>query len=329
MLTDPISALHPEQRQFLEHFAERNDARSLLVAAPGLGKSTVALFAARRLYDDGQVDRILMVSGTLASTEQWSEYFAQATSAKVAEPLPVNAVQAITYARLSHDPEAVWREIQLGTRWLVIFEDVDWLGVDVEPLAADVLLRFPGSRVLFIASQPAPLSVDVKFAFGMEFFTAEVLAEPETRSKLLTLSPSIGLIERVQQRLVGLDDLSWRELEVVIARMLETDGYNVELMRGSKDGGVDVIAVKDLGIAGMFKAIWQAKRNRVDRKIGLSLVRELADTRLEHDATKAFIVTTSYLTRGALDRVERDRHVLGKVDRDDLDLWIDRTLRGT
>lgn len=47
MPTDPISALHPEQRQFLEHFAERNDARSLLVAAPGLGKSTVALFAAR------------------------------------------------------------------------------------------------------------------------------------------------------------------------------------------------------------------------------------------------------------------------------------------
>lgn len=92
---------------------------------------------------------------------------------------------------------------------------------------------------------------------------------------------------------------------------------------------IDVIAVKDLGIAGMFKAIWQAKRNRVDRKIGLSLVRELADTRLEHGATKAFIVTTSYLTRGALDRVERDRHVLGKVDRDDLDLWIDRTLRGT
>jgi hypothetical protein len=37
----------------------------------------------------------------------------------------------------------------------------------------------------------------------------------------------------------------------------------------------------------------------------------------------------SYLTRRALDCVERDRHVLGKVDRDDLDLWIDRTLRGT
>ncbi len=268
-----------------------------------------------------------MISGTRASTEQWSNYFAQATSAKVAEPLPANAATAITYARLRHDSEAVWRDVPPGTRWLVIFEDVDWVGIDVEPLAANALLLFPGSRVLFIATQPPPLEVDVKFAFGMEFFSAEVLANPETWLSLITLSPSIGLIGRVQQRLVGLDELSWREFEELIARMLESDGYNVELTRGSKDGGIDVIAVKDLGIAGMFKAVWQAKRNRVDRKIGLSLVRELADTRLEHDATKAFIVTTSYLTRGALERVERDRHVLGKVDRDDLDLWMDRALR--
>ena len=37
--------------------------------------------------------------------------------------------------------------------------------------------------------------------------------------------------------------------------MLERDGYDVELTRGSKDGGVDVIAIKDLGEAGLIKAI--------------------------------------------------------------------------
>ena len=57
-------------------------------------------------------------------------------------------------------------------------------------------------------------------------------------------------------------------------------------------------------------------------------MRELADTRLEVGASKAVIVTTSYLTHGALKRVERDRYLLGKVDRDDVDRWIDRTLRG-
>ncbi|RWC38691.1 MAG: restriction endonuclease [Mesorhizobium sp.] len=111
-------------------------------------------------------------------------------------------------------------------------------------------------------------------------------------------------------------------------KMLEADGYSVDLMQGTKDGGVDVVAVRDLGTAGLMKSIWQAKKNHVDRKVGLSIVRELADTRLEHKASKAFIVTTSFLTSGVLQRVERDKFLLGKVDRFDLDQWIDRTLRG-
>jgi restriction system protein len=327
MADDPLAPLHPEQRRFVERFAERDDPRSLLVAAPGLGKSTVALFAARKLFDDGKVDRVLMVGGTRASTEQWSYYFVQGALAEDTSPRPPQASRAITYSRLAHDPDAVWNTASAGTRWLIIFDDVGWLDKHAEPLAASVLARFPGSRVLFVADAAPSLEVDVRFAFGMEFFTAEVLAKPAARSSLLALSLSIGLIERVQRRLIGIDELSWRDLEELVARMLESDGYDVELTRGTKDGGVDVIATKDLGEAGLIKAIWQAKRNRADRKVGLSLVRELADTRMEVGASKAVIVTTSYLTCGALKRVERDRYLLGKVDRDDLDRWIDRTLR--
>lgn len=110
--------------------------------------------------------------------------------------------------------------------------------------------------------------------------------------------------------------------------MLEFDGYRVELMNGTKDGGVDVVASCDMGPAGMFKSVWQAKKLRADRKVQLSVVRELADTRLEHGASKAIIVTTSVLTSGALARVERDRYVLGKVERSDLDRWVKRTLAG-
>lgn len=142
------------------------------------------------------------------------------------------------------------------------------------------------------------------------------------------LAPRYALIQEIQRDLSRLDDLHWRDFEKLIDALLERDGYVVELMRGTKDGGVDVVASLDLGTAGYFKSLWQAKRNRIDRRVGLSIVRELADTRAELGASKAIIVTTSYLTRDALARVERDKYTLGKADRDDLTRWIDRTLRG-
>lgn len=61
-------------------------------------------------------------------------------------------------------------------------------------------------------------------------------------------------------------------------------------------------------------------------KVGLHLIRELADSVHEFKASKGIIVTTSFLTKGALDRVERDKYTLGKVDRNDLEAWINRIL---
>ena len=120
--------------------------------------------------------------------------------------------------------------------------------------------------------------------------------------------------------------MSWREFEKLIATLLEKDGYTVELMQGSKDGGVDVVAVKEMGPNGYFKALWQAKKKGIGNKVGISVVRELADTRQQFGASKGIIVTSSYLTRGALERVNREKYLLGKVDRSDLAAWINRTL---
>lgn len=71
-----------------------------------------------------------------------------------------------------------------------------------------------------------------------------------------------------------------------------------------------------------------SEKKSVKNKVGISVIRELADTRQEFGASKGIIVTSTYLTRGALERVERDKYILGKVDRKDLDLWIKKTLFG-
>lgn len=89
-------------------------------------------------------------------------------------------------------------------------------------------------------------------------------------------------------------------------------------MQGSRDEGVDVVGAKQDGMLGTFKVLMQAKKYSLHRKVGLSLVRELADTVTQHQASKGILVTTSYLTAVALDRIQLQQYKLGKVDRDDL-----------
>ena len=332
-LFDPLP-LSDQQQQFVEHFSARFVQRSLLVGMGGTGKTTTALRAADRLLGNDEVDKLLVITGTRSLASQWqqsanSSGYELATNLSIAEG-QVGA--AVTMARLSHHENWVrWvDEHGTATRWLLIVEDIEWFS-DARILqdVDQVLAQNPASRALFVGRiAPPPLRGQAsEFVFGSEFFSREALVQPETHNRLRLLAPSYTLIHEIQRDLSRLDELSWRDFEKLVATLLERDGYVVDLMKGTKDGGVDVVATKDMGSAGLFKSVWQAKKNRIDRRIGLPVVRELADTRMEHGANKAVIVTTSYLTAGARARVERDRFLMGKVDRDDLAQWVERTLR--
>jgi restriction system protein len=181
---------------------------------------------------------------------------------------------------------------------------------------------------LFISRFPLiGLLLDWTHKFGKKYlFEPELIQLPETKIHVEKYSPSINLVYKFQDRANRIDDLSWRQFEILVAELLESDGYEIELMCGTKDAGVDIVAVKNLGENGLFKAPWQAKKYDTQRRIGISTIRELSDVRLEHKASKAIIVTSSFLTSGALQRIERDKYILGKVDRNDLHAWIDRKL---
>jgi len=135
-------------------------------------------------------------------------------------------------------------------------------------------------------------------------------------------------LRRLLERGTSFEGLTWREFEELVGELLEADGYTVRVGPGRDDGGVDIVASKDLGAAGLFRAVWQAKKLRHGKKVGLSVIRELADTRVEQKASKGVIVTTTFLTRGALARVKRDEYLLGKVDGNDLNRWIERVVYG-
>ena len=149
------------------------------------------------------------------------------------------------------------------------------------------------------------------------------LLVPETRLLIVSTAPSFQILTQLLADVRHIDHLHWREFEELVAELLQRDGYEVTLGHGRNDGGVDIIAVKDLGPSGLFKSVWQAKKQGPESKVELPVIRELADVRDEQKANKGMIVTTSYLTSGALKRVTRDQYVLGKVDRDDLIRWIE------
>jgi restriction endonuclease Mrr len=122
-----------------------------------------------------------------------------------------------------------------------------------------------------------------------------------------------------------LSELPWRRFEELIGVLLEAEGWSVRVTQPSKDGGIDVIATKSDPIIGIVRAVWQAKRYGSARRVRLSEVRELSAVVDKERATKGIVVTTSRLTKDAIDWVRRDLYRLDYKDAQRVEAWVLRT----
>lgn len=121
-----------------------------------------------------------------------------------------------------------------------------------------------------------------------------------------------------------LKTLDWRIFEEMLADMLRTFGYSIELTRRTKDGGIDVIAIKSDRDFGHHKYILQAKR--YTHSVQVSPVRELLYIHGEQKASKSCLATTSTFTKGAWELAEKHRWTLELKDREGILKWIDRII---
>jgi restriction system protein len=149
------------------------------------------------------------------------------------------------------------------------------------------------------------------------------IAKHETRPSWLKQTPS-ALILAAELLHNGklLSDLGWRAFEEVVAGILEREGWHVDLTRSSKDGGVDIYTSRDDETIGKVRAIWQAKKYKESNKVGLSEVRELSGVLERSGSTKGVLVTTSHLTRGALEWVKQDIYRLSYKDKEQIEDWV-------
>ncbi|MCK9688903.1 pentapeptide repeat-containing protein [Scleromatobacter humisilvae] len=108
-----------------------------------------------------------------------------------------------------------------------------------------------------------------------------------------------GLIEFLRRNPKRLHDIHWRAFEEVIAEILSSFGWSVQLTQPSKDGGYDILGIhKD--ISGISSA-WIVECKRWHESVGIEVARSLYTVKNEMRVSGAILATTSNFTQGVLD----------------------------
>jgi restriction system protein len=129
-----------------------------------------------------------------------------------------------------------------------------------------------------------------------------------------------SLIREFAQSPSKIRAISHRAFEELIAHLFERFGYSVELTSQTRDGGRDIIAIKQTEVNAKY--LIECKHPETDKKIGIAPVRELFAVKVDEKATKAILATTSYLTRDAELFVERHKWELEVQDFDGVMKWV-------
>jgi len=138
------------------------------------------------------------------------------------------------------------------------------------------------------------------------------------------VDPSLLKTIRAHPQLLKI--LDSRVFEKLLAEILSMLGYEVELQQGTKDGGVDIFAIKHCGILGPHRYLLQAKR--WEAPVGVEPVRELLFLHSYHRVTRSCLATTSRFTRGAWQLANEYKWHLELRDYERLQEWVDFALKG-
>ncbi|KKK87305.1 hypothetical protein LCGC14_2754580, partial [marine sediment metagenome] len=116
-------------------------------------------------------------------------------------------------------------------------------------------------------------------------------------------------------------NLHSRMFEELIAEILSKRGWNVQLTGKSRDNSIDMVAFSCLDDI-PIQLIVQCKRYSPQKKVGISIVKELYATKIDIGASLAMVATTSFYTRPAREFSERHRFELDLKDFDDIVKWL-------
>jgi HJR/Mrr/RecB family endonuclease len=185
------------------------------------------------------------------------------------------------------------------------------------PLATKVLVELINAR--------PPDSVPDLLA-GIVYDLAHQVALPE-RQLIATLAPRIilaneAILNRLKEDTRRLFDLDGYQFEVVLRELLTDMGCEVEVTHKTRDEGRDLLVWFPTPV-GRLLCLVEAKRYRMDRKVGVELVRQLLGTLVDYDAASGMLVTTSSFSKPAHAFQRKHQYRLSLKSYGDVVQWIE------
>lgn len=126
----------------------------------------------------------------------------------------------------------------------------------------------------------------------IEEFSSEALIE-------IRGAISAKLIEYLKRNPKFLYQIYPRQFEELIAEILASFGWKVQLTASTKDGGYDIFAISQDNESGL-ETSWlvECKKYASHRKVGVEIIRALNGINIEKRAANIMLATTSYFTEG-------------------------------
>lgn len=114
-----------------------------------------------------------------------------------------------------------------------------------------------------------------------------------------------------------------RKFEEMVAELLMSQGFQVELTKQTRDGGYDILALKSNGrLLLPTKYLVECKKYTETNKVDVNIIRSFSFVVEEQKANKGIIFTTSYFTKDAQAMRANKPWLLDFADRNDLIKWI-------
>lgn len=238
------------------------------------------------------------------------------------EELSIDRLATLLAMQVSEQP-LIHEDPDLNER--IDFSDMGFLGVSPTEWEEHhgVYLENPDLPQGLVVYSTFPMGVDqsaivlvIRDAIAQSAIPSSHLIIPSVRLDVIDVS--------LYKTLIGhpglLSSLHWRVFEKLLADVLESFGYEIELQQGTKDGGVDIFAIRRSDPLGEHRYLLQAKR--WTNKIGVEPVRQLAFLHQHYRVSKSCLATTAEFTSGAWKLAKQYRWQLELRDANGIREWL-------
>jgi len=156
-------------------------------------------------------------------------------------------------------------------------------------------------------------------AYRELFSTKSLVTAPEVASAFLEVNDE--LLRYLAKHPELLREVQPRKFEEIVAALLENQGFEVELTKQTRDGGVDIFAAQNTALGSHLYVI-ECKRYASHQKVGVELVQRLHGVALAKRATMGILATTSTFSKDAIDFASPLRYSLSLRDFNAMKDWL-------